>query len=114
MLKQVVQLINLYIPVLSALEESPDNKLHIKINVASIGEMEPEMLDGLAEPVVSVVGKCRPILPSSRVIDIRFENYILYQVRNESFSYIERKARQQESFLTTRERLLILRRNPLD
>ena len=95
-------------PFLSVLEESPDNELHIKINVASIGEMEPEMLDGLTEPVASVVGKCRPILPSSRVIDIRFENYILYQVRNESFSRIERRARQGR-FLATYDQSFLLK-----
>lgn len=93
-------------PFLSVLEESPDNELHIKINATFVGEMEPEILDGLDEPVVSVVAKCRPVQSSNRVIDIRFENYIMYQVRNESFSYIERKARQgkylaiyNESFL---------------
>lgn len=93
-------------PFLSVLEESPDKELHIKINATFVGEMEPEILDGLDEPVVSVVAKCRPIQSSNRVIDIRFENYIMYQVRNESFSYIERKARQgkylaiyNESFL---------------
>lgn len=93
-------------PFLSVLEEKPDNELHIKINSAFVGEREPEMADGLDQSVASVVAKCRPLLPSSRVIDIRFESYIMYQVRNESFSSIERKARQgkylgvyDESFL---------------
>lgn len=81
-------------PFLSVLEENPDNELHIRINAAFVGETEPEMPDELDRSVASVVAQCRPIMPSNRVIDIRFDNYIIYQVRNESFSYIEREARQ--------------------
>ena len=94
-------------PFLSVLEESPDNELHIRINAAFVGEMEHEMLDGLDQPVASVVAKCRPIQPSSRVIDIRFENYIMYQVRNESFSRIDRQARQGR-YLATYEQSFLL------
>ena len=95
-------------PFLSVLEESPDNELHIRINAAFIGEMEPEMLDGLDQPVVSVVAKCRPIQPSSRVIDIRFQNYIMYQVRNESFCHFEPKSIRNGNYLATYEQSKLL------
>ena len=95
-------------PVLSALEESPDNELHIKINASFVGEIEPEMLDGIDQPTASVISKCRPIQPSSRVIDLRFENYILYQVRNESLSRFDRKARQGR-FLATYDQSFLLK-----
>lgn len=95
-------------PFLSVLEESPDNELHIKINAALVGEMEPEMLDGLDQPVASIVAKCRPILPSGRVIDIRFENYIMYQVRNESFCHFEPKSTRHGNFLATYEQSKLL------
>ena len=95
-------------PFLSVLEESPDNELRIKINAAYVGEMEPEMLDGLNQPVASVVSKCRPILPSSRVIDIRFENYIMYQVRNESFFQFEPKSTRHGNYLATYDQSFLL------
>ena len=95
-------------PFLSVLEESPDNELHIRINAAFVGEMEPEMLDGLDQPEASVVAKCRPIQPSSRVIDIRFENYIMYQVRNESFCQFEPKSIRNGNYLATYEQSKLL------
>lgn len=95
-------------PFLSTLEESPDNELHIRISAASVGEMEPEMLDGLDQLVASVVSKCRPILPSGRVIDIRFENYIMYQVRNESFCHFEPKSTRHGNYLATYEQSKLL------
>ena len=94
-------------PVLSVLEESPDNELHIRINAASVGKLEPEMLDGLSAPVANIISGCKPIQPSSRVIDIRFDNYILYQVRNESFSRFDRKARQGK-YLATYDQSVLL------
>lgn len=95
-------------PFLSVLEECPDNELHIRISVSSVGEMEPEMLGGLSEPVASVVAKCRSIQPSSRVIDIRFENYIMYQVRNESFCQFEPKSIRNGNYLATYEQSKLL------
>ena len=95
-------------PFLSVLEECPDNELHIRISVASVGEMEPQMLDGLSEAVASVIAKCRPIQPSSRVIDIRFENYIMYQVRNESFCKFEPKSIRNGNYLATYEQSKLL------
>ena len=95
-------------PFLAVLEEKPDNELHIRIRAAFADEMKPKMLDGLDLPVAAVVEKCCPILPSSRVIDIRFENYIMYQVRNESFGRIERKARQGR-FLGTYNQSFLLK-----
>ena len=95
-------------PFLSVLEESPDNELHIKIKPAFLGEMAPEMMDGLDEPIVSVVAKCRPLLPSKRVIDIRFEDYIMYQVRNESYAVPPRKDAQQGNYLIIYEKSPLL------
>ena len=66
------------------------------------------MLDGLDQPVASVVAKCRPIQPSSRVIDIRFENYIMYQVRNESFCQFEPKSIRNGNYLATYEQSKLL------
>ena len=95
-------------PFLSVLEESPGNELHIRINAAVVGEMKPEMLGVLDQSVASVVAKCRPIQPSSRVIDIRFENYIMYQVRNETFCQFESKSIRDGNYLATYEQSKLL------
>ena len=95
-------------PFLSVLEESPDNELHIKIKAALVGKMQPEMPDGLDQPVAAVVSKCRPILPSGRVIDIRFENYIMYQVRNESYCHFDPKSARKGNYLATYEKSSLL------
>ena len=94
-------------PFLSVLEESPDNELHIRINAAFVGEMEPEMLNDLSEPLIDIVSKCRPILPSNRVIDICFENYIMYQVRNESFCLADFEVRQGRYLATCDQSFLL-------
>jgi len=41
------------------------------------------------------------------VIDIRFENYIMYQVRNESFSRIDRQTRQGRYMATYEQSFLL-------
>ena len=66
------------------------------------------MLDGLDQPVASLVAKCRPIQPSGRVIDIRFGNYIMYQVRNESFCHFEPKSARHGNYLATYEQSKLL------
>ena len=95
-------------PFLSALDESPDNELHIRINAACVGDVKPKMLDGLEPQIASVVAKCRPILPSSRVIDILFENYILYQVRNESYCHFDPKSARNGNYLAIYDKSSLL------
>ena len=79
-----------HIPFLISLEENGDNELHIVLSAAAVGENTPDMTDGLTAPVANVVSKCSPILPGNKTIDIRFDNYILYQVRNESYASPDR------------------------
>ena len=91
-------------PFLVALKETPDNELHIRISAAYIGDVEPKIPDGLEQTVSSVVAKCRPILPSSKAIDIRFVNYIMYQVRNESYCHFDSKSARNGNYLATYEK----------
>ena len=92
-----------HIPFLISLEENGDNELHIVLSAAVVGEKTPDMTDGLAAdisaPVADVVSKYRPILPGNRTIDIRFDNYILYQVRNESYVSFDRTEARQGKYL---------------
>lgn len=79
-----------HMPFLVSLEENGDNELHIILSAAVVGENTPDMADGLSAPAADVVSKYRPILPGNKSIDIRFDNYIMYQVRNESYASPDR------------------------
>ena len=57
------------------------------------------MTDGLTAPVAEVVSKCSPILPGNKMIDIRFDNYIMYQVRNESYVSFDRTEARHGKYL---------------
>ena len=73
-------------PFLCSLHEEGGNVLTIEIEIATSGEKDESDLAGVDEPVRAVVKKYHPITHSGRRIRICFENYILYQVRNESFA----------------------------
>ena len=88
-----------HIPFLISLEENGENELHIVLSAAVVGENTPDMTDGLTAPVAEVVSKCSPILPGNKTIDIRFDNYILYQVRNESYASPDRTEARHGKYL---------------
>ncbi len=86
-------------PFLVTLEETADNELHIVLSAAIVGENTSDRADGLPAPVADVVSKYCPILPGNQTIDIRFDNYILYQVRNESYASPDRTEVRQGKYL---------------
>ena len=82
-------------PFLEELKEEMDNELHLVILGAAIGE-ETACNDSAENPILAeILEQCKPIVPDSHQrFDIVFENYIIYQVRNESycaFSEIEKR-----------------------
>ena len=82
-------------PFLEELKEEIDNELHLVILGAAIGE-ETACNDSVENPILAeILEQCKPIFPDSHQrFDIVFENYIIYQVRNESycaFSEIEKR-----------------------
>ena len=79
-----------HMPFLVSLEENGDNELHIILSAVVVGENTPDITDGFDAPVAEVVSKYRTILPGNKMIDIRFDNYIMYQVRNESYVSLDR------------------------
>jgi len=88
-----------HMPFLVSLEENGDNELHIVLSAAVVGEDTPDMTAGLTAPVADVVSKCSPILPGNKMIDIRFDNYIMYQVRNESYVSLDRTEARNGMYL---------------
>lgn len=75
-----------YAPFLAELKEKTDNELHIAILCAAA--QADDVRDSCGNPVLDhILAQCSPIVPdSSRRFDIFFEDYIIYQVRNESYS----------------------------
>ena len=88
-----------HMPFLVSLEENRENELHIVLSAAVVGENTPDMTDGLTAPVADVVSKCSPILPGNKMIDIRFDNYIMYHVRNESYVSLDRTEARHGKYL---------------
>ena len=74
-------------PFLAELKERMDNALHIAILSAAVDE-DTDICDSCGNPDVDqILARCKPIVPdTSQRFDIIFEDYIIYQVRNESFS----------------------------
>lgn len=85
-------------PFLAKLQEKTENELHITIFGAAVGE-EDEGARG--DPVLDqVLADCKPIIPdSSRRFDVVFEDYILYQVRNESYAAYDASAEGTGTYL---------------
>lgn len=73
-------------PVLCKLEEAYDNELRITIMSTTTGDFTDahEVCENTA--LEQILSRCRPIEANpEQSFEIIFENYIMYQVRNESF-----------------------------
>ena len=71
-------------PFLISMSEEYDNTLKLVVSLAYLGEQSetPEFPE-----LDKILKKARPILPNqNQIYKILFENYILYQTRNESYT----------------------------
>lgn len=107
-LSQADLLLGDHAPFLARLEESPDNELYIKLYAAETGKVGEEIPEGVSQPVAEVLSKTRPIRPGSRVIHLRFDSTILYQVRNESFCLPDRAEVRHGRYLAVCEKSRLL------
>ena len=74
-------------PFLVSLSDGLDNELRIIISPASIGEVGSRNVEPADSILHGILSKCRPITPDQRdQYEIHFENYIVYQNRNESWA----------------------------
>lgn len=82
-------------PFLCKLEEAYDNELHITIMCATTGGCADahEVCENMA--LEQILSHCKPIESNpEQSFEIIFKNYIMYQVRNESFcSYASNEIR---------------------
>ena len=83
-------------PFLTELKEETENELHIVISGAAVGE---DARDG--DPVLDqILADCKPIIPDpSRSFRMIFEDYIIYQVRNESYAAYDAAAEGTGTYL---------------
>lgn len=102
-------------PFMLSLSDCGDNELTVKIAPACVGE--PSGITELADrdepnPVLrELLNKSRPLLPDEkRVYEIRFENYIIYQVGNESYCSGDPNAKYSGRFLRVYETSALLER----
>lgn len=87
-------------PFLAELKDGPDNELHLVIQGAVVEENAgPE--DPCGNPVLDqILAECKPIVPDrSRRIELIFENYIIYQIRNESYGSYDGSAKCTGTYL---------------
>lgn len=74
-------------PFLVSLSDGPDNELRIIISPASIGEVGSRNVEPTDSILHGILSKCSPITPAKNErYEITFENYIIYQNRNESWA----------------------------
>lgn len=77
-----------YGPFLIELSEGEDNRLAIKVAIAAAGEgsFDVSTWDNNSR-IAELISKSTPICPDyDNIYEIVFDRYIMYQVRNESYS----------------------------
>lgn len=73
-------------PFLCKLEEEYDNELHITIMGATLGDRADLHEIDKNTALSQILSQCKPIESDpQQTFEIVFEDYIMYQVRNESF-----------------------------
>ena len=90
-------------PFLAKLQEVTENELHVTILGAAVGEADE---GPCGDPVLDqVLAGCKPIVPDpSRRVVVIFEDYILYQVRNESYAAYDASAEGTGTYLVQFEK----------
>lgn len=72
---------------LARLEEGEDNKLTVTISLSAKGEVGENIPDNEKGVIKRILEKAKPVYPDNEnTYEIYFENYVMYQVRNESFA----------------------------
>lgn len=74
-------------PFLKELKEEMENELHLVVLSAALGKATERDSSCGNSALEEVLSQCRPIIPDcSEKFVIVFEDYIVYQVRNESYT----------------------------
>jgi hypothetical protein len=112
--EELDQLLGEQAPFLSSLSDGPDNELQVVISAAIVGEVGTGIRPEVTGALRDILSECRPITPNSNAMyEIFFENYILYQTRNESFTSYAPEEIRSGNFLITFESSRLLDSIPL-
>ncbi len=72
---------------LERLKEGEDNNLTVVISLSTRGEVGENIPDNEKDVVKRILEKAKPVYPDKEnTYEIYFDNYVMYQVRNESFA----------------------------
>lgn len=87
------------LPFLSRLQEGEDNTLHLTLTGSVTEEDAPDF--HCANPALEeILAGCKPIVPDdSRPLEMIFRDYLLYQVRNESYCAFDESEEGQGTYL---------------
>ena len=87
-------------PFLKELKEELENELHLVILSAAMGENTGADDSCGNSPLEEILSQCKPIIPDcSEKFAIIFENYIIYQVRNESYTSYDDSEKRRGVYL---------------
>lgn len=101
-----------FAPFMLSLSEGEDNQLTMRISPSYAGEKRGVTEDEEPSSAIrSLLNTSRPLLPDEeRVYEITFDNYIFYQVRNESYCSGDPNERFSGRFLRVYEKSALLER----
>lgn len=69
------------------LEEGEENSLKVVVSLSTYGEVGENIPDDAKGVIRSILKKAKPLYSDNEeVYEIYFENYVMYQVRNETFT----------------------------
>ena len=100
-------------PFMVSLRDGPDNRLTVVVAPAVTGEADlPEIAEEngkTGEALREILSRCRPIEPDGeRFFEICFEDYILYEVRSDSYAAWDGAEIRHGRWLCTLEKSALL------
>lgn len=74
------------------LEEGEENRLRIVVSLSTCGGMGENVPDDTNRIIKKILKKAKPVYPDNEnTYEIYFDNYVMYQVRNESFAAFDKE-----------------------
>lgn len=91
------------------LEEGEGNNLTIIISLSTCGEVGENIPNNEKSVIRRMLKKTKPVYPNiENTYEIHFDNYVMYQVRNESFSSFDKEEIRRGSRLIIFEKSKLL------
>ena len=96
-------------PFVISINDDMDNLLKIMLSLPSVGGKDSNIEDTGVDKLNELLKNCAPIYPDEgSIYEIMFENYIMYQTRNESYCSWDDYEIRKGNFLILFERSRLL------